>query len=170
MRRFRGRLEELYSDANFLTDAIELRSNSITSILAPGISFSIASLTLLPLSVFLTAIITCTPRKARTRVVSTPIPLDAPKVCTKRKNRDAQIAQFQIYIYSNHIIVYNPCTKCAIRMPKNESKRLQQLKRTMQFKRKYETGKVQKVKRSTHLSFHHAWKIKYSHKKPEKNI
>lgn len=37
------------------------------------------SLMLLPISVFLTAIITCTSCKARTRVVSMPIPLVAPK-------------------------------------------------------------------------------------------
>ena len=60
-------------------DPIELRSNSMTSILALGISFSICSLTFLPASVFLTAIITWTPRNVRTRVVSTPRPLDAPE-------------------------------------------------------------------------------------------
>lgn len=79
MRRFKGRPEEMNSAAKFLTDAKELRSNSITSTLALGIFLSIFSLMLLPLSVFLTAIITCTSCKARTRVVSMPIPLVAPK-------------------------------------------------------------------------------------------
>lgn len=82
MRRLRGRPEEIYSAANFLTDANELRSKSITSSLALGISLSIASLTFLPVSVFLTAITTCTPCIASTRAVSVPIPLDAPE--TKR--------------------------------------------------------------------------------------
>lgn len=79
MRIFKGRPEEMNSSANFLTDARELRSNSITSSLAVGIALSIVSLTFLPLSTFLTAITICTPRKARTRVVSVPIPLVAPK-------------------------------------------------------------------------------------------
>jgi len=73
------RPDESKSAANFLTDAIELRSNSITSILAEGISLRIVSLTFLPLSTFLTAITTWTPRDARTRVVSRPRPLDAPE-------------------------------------------------------------------------------------------
>jgi len=80
IKMFNGRPEEINSDANFLTDSNELRSNSMTSILAVGISLSIASLILLAVTLFLTAIITWTPRKARTRVVSTPIPLDAPVV------------------------------------------------------------------------------------------
>ncbi|RHN81790.1 hypothetical protein MtrunA17_Chr1g0202941 [Medicago truncatula] len=75
---FNGRPEELNSDANFLTDSNELRSNSMTSTLAEGISLSIASLISLAATLFRTAIITWTPRKARTRVVSTPIPLVAP--------------------------------------------------------------------------------------------
>lgn len=80
IRIFNGRPEELYSDANFLTDAIELRSSSMTSMLAVGISLRIAVLTSLPASVFLTAMMTWTPRKARTRVVSRPRPLDAPGI------------------------------------------------------------------------------------------
>lgn len=79
-RMFRGRPEEIYSLANFLTDAIELRSISITSILALGIFLSMSSLTLFPALTFLTPIITCTPRKARTRAVSIPIPFDAPEI------------------------------------------------------------------------------------------
>jgi len=58
MRMFNGRAEELNSDANFLTDAIELKSNSITSTLALGISLSISSLTIFPALIFLTPIIT----------------------------------------------------------------------------------------------------------------
>ena len=73
-----GRPEELNSSANFLTDAIELRSNSIASILAVGFPLTIASLTSLPAVIFLTPITTWTPRKARTRAVSVPIPLDPP--------------------------------------------------------------------------------------------
>ena len=75
---FNGRPEELNSDANFRIDAIEQRSNSMTSTLAVGISLSIASLTSCAAFKFLTPIITWTPRKARTRAVSAPIPLDAP--------------------------------------------------------------------------------------------
>ena len=75
---FKGRPDEQYSVANFLTDARELRSNSITSILALGVSLIILSLTFVPVSVFLTAITTCTPCKASTRAVSAPIPLEAP--------------------------------------------------------------------------------------------
>ena len=67
MRRFNGRLVELYSDPNFLTDAIELRSNSITSTLAVGISLTITPFTSLPAAIFLTPIMTWTPRNARTR-------------------------------------------------------------------------------------------------------
>ena len=80
IRIFSGRPEELNSDANFLTDAIELRSNSIASTLAVGISLTIASLASLPATIFLTPIITWTPRNARTRVVSVPIPLEAPVI------------------------------------------------------------------------------------------
>jgi hypothetical protein len=50
----------------------------MTSISALGISLSIASLPFLPASRFRTAITTWTPRSARTRVVSAPMPLDAP--------------------------------------------------------------------------------------------
>ena len=79
MRTLRGRPEELYFDANFSTDANELRSNSITSILAVGISSSISFLTCLPASTFLTAMTTWAPHLARVRAVSTPMPLDAPR-------------------------------------------------------------------------------------------
>lgn len=75
---FRGRPEELKSEANFLTDDKELRSNSTASILAVGTFLTIASLTFSPAAIFLTPIITWTPRNARTLVVSDPIPLDAP--------------------------------------------------------------------------------------------
>ena len=85
IKRFKGRPEELKSDANFLTDASELRSNSMKSTLAAGISLTIASLTSLPAAIFLTPIITWTPRNARTRVVSEPRPLDAPETDRKYK-------------------------------------------------------------------------------------
>lgn len=91
MSIFSGKPEEIYSDANFLTDVIELRSNCITSILAVGISLSIASLTFLPASKFLIAIIVCTPRKARTLAVSIPMPLDAPEIRPKKKLTDKPI-------------------------------------------------------------------------------
>jgi hypothetical protein len=78
MRMLSGRPEELNPAANFLTDAIELRSNSIASIFAVGFPLIIASLTSRPAVIFLTPITTWTPRKARTRAVSVPIPLDAP--------------------------------------------------------------------------------------------
>lgn len=80
IRILSGRPDELKSAANFLTDAIELRSNSITSIFAAGISLSIVSLTSIPVLTFLTAITTWTPRNARIRVVSKPRPLDAPEI------------------------------------------------------------------------------------------
>lgn len=78
IKRFNGRPDDLKSEANFFTDANELRSNSIVSTLAAGISLTIVSLTSFPAAIFLTAMITWTPRKARTRLVSDPIPLDAP--------------------------------------------------------------------------------------------
>lgn len=80
IRILRGRFNALNSEANFRTDAIEQRSNSMTSIIAEGISFNIASLTTLPLETFRTAITTCTPLSASTRAVSIPIPLDAPTI------------------------------------------------------------------------------------------
>lgn len=82
---FNGKPEALKSFANFLTDVIELRSNSMASTLAEGISFTIASLTSLPAAIFLTAIITWTPRNASTLEVSVPIPLDAPKIAVNDK-------------------------------------------------------------------------------------
>lgn len=51
----------------------------MTSTLALGISFIITPFTHEPADAFLTPIITCTPRNARTLHVSAPIPLDAPK-------------------------------------------------------------------------------------------
>lgn len=78
MRRFKGRFNDLYAAANFLTDTIELKSNSMASTFAVGLSFTIASLTSLPATMFLTAMITWTPRRARTRAVSVPMPLEAP--------------------------------------------------------------------------------------------
>ena len=80
---FSGNPLESYCAANFLTDAKELRSNSMTSILALWISLSIASLTLFPASMFLTAITTWTPRNASTRDVSWPRPLEAPEIKQK---------------------------------------------------------------------------------------
>lgn len=77
---FSGKPLESYSAANFLTDAKELRSNSKTSTLAFGISLRISSLTLFPAFMFLVAITTCTPRNARTRDVSKPIPPVAPEI------------------------------------------------------------------------------------------
>lgn len=79
MRIFKGRPKEMNSAAKLLTDSKELRSNSMTSTLAVGISSSIVSLTFLPLSVLRTAITTCTPCNAKTRAVSLPIPLVAPE-------------------------------------------------------------------------------------------
>lgn len=80
IKRFKGRPEEVNLDANFLTEVEELRSNSMVSTLAPGIFLTIASLTSFPAAIFLTPIITFTPRNARTRAVSEPIPLDAPNI------------------------------------------------------------------------------------------
>lgn len=58
MRIFSGRFRLLKSEANFLTEAIDVRSNSMTSTCAVGISFTIASLTLAPVDKFRTAITT----------------------------------------------------------------------------------------------------------------
>lgn len=80
MRIFSGRPEELKSAANFLTDAIELRSNSIALIFAEGFSLIIVPWTSLVAAMFLTPITTWTPRNARTLAVSFPIPLDAPEI------------------------------------------------------------------------------------------
>ena len=60
------------------TDCRELTSTRITWSLASLISIWINLFAFSPASTFLTAITTCTPRKANTRVVSRPIPLDAP--------------------------------------------------------------------------------------------
>lgn len=77
---FSGRFKELNFDANFLIDAIELRSNSIASTLASGTCLTISCLTSFPVQRFLTAIMTWTPRNARTLDVSAPIPLEAPTI------------------------------------------------------------------------------------------
>ena len=82
-RMFSGRPEELKFDAKFRTDAIELKSNSMVSTLAVGFSLTMASWTFLPVATFLTAITTRTPRNARTRAVSLPMPLDAPVLMQK---------------------------------------------------------------------------------------
>lgn len=84
IKMFKGRPEEEKSDANFLTDANELRSNSTASTLADGISLIIASLTSSPADIFLIPITTFTPRRASTRAVSEPIPLDAPAMCCNK--------------------------------------------------------------------------------------
>ena len=60
------------------TDCRELTSICITWSLASFIFVWINLFAFSPASTFLTAITTCTPRKANTRVVSRPIPLDAP--------------------------------------------------------------------------------------------
>lgn len=83
IRMFRGRLKLLNSVENFLTDSMEARSSSNVSILAAGISFTISSLALLPADKFLTPMTTWTPRSARTRAVSFPIPLEAPAACAR---------------------------------------------------------------------------------------
>lgn len=79
IKMFKGYPFERYCDANCRTDCIELISNSITSSFAFGIFSTMLSFTFLPDSRFLTGIMTCTPRKASTRVVSNPIPLVAPE-------------------------------------------------------------------------------------------
>lgn len=87
IKRFKGWPAELNSLTNFLIDSIELRFNSIKSILAFGMDFTIFSLIFLPFPILRIAIITCTPCKARTRVVSTPMPLVAPEINkNERKN------------------------------------------------------------------------------------
>nr|GMC80947.1 apolipoprotein N-acyltransferase [Ipomoea batatas]GMC83129.1 apolipoprotein N-acyltransferase [Ipomoea batatas] len=84
LRRFKGKPEALYSDTNFLIEAMELRSNSMTLTLALGISLTILLATALPLSRLRTAKITCTPRKARTRAVSAPMPHEGPVTMAMR--------------------------------------------------------------------------------------
>lgn len=93
-----GRFIALKSEANFLTEAMEVRSSSSTSICALGISFNISFFTVAPADTFLTAITTWAPRSARTRAVSVPIPLDAPTIRIKyiseisRMNSNEKIA------------------------------------------------------------------------------
>lgn len=106
IRIFSGRPWLLYSEANFLTDAKELTSNSMASTLAEGISLTIASLTSLPAAIFLTAIITWTPRKARTRAVSVPIPLDAPMITMSKqqiKNEQQKLLIYKAHTYVNQL-------------------------------------------------------------------
>jgi len=74
---FNERPYELNFEAKFRIDVIELRSSSMTSTLAVGTSLSIASLTVFAPIISITPIITWTSRKARTRAVSAPRPLDA---------------------------------------------------------------------------------------------
>jgi hypothetical protein len=78
MRMLRGKFRESKLEANLLTEAMELRSSSRTSIRATGILATMASLALSPAETLRTAMTTCTPRNARTRAVSSPMPLDAP--------------------------------------------------------------------------------------------
>lgn len=78
MRMFNGTFRDLNFEVNLATDDIELRSNSNTSIWAPGTSSIIDLLISLPADTFLTPMITRTPRSARTHAVSVPIPLVAP--------------------------------------------------------------------------------------------
>ena len=78
MRMLRGRLRDWNSEANLLTEDMELRSSSSTSTLAPGIFAAMASWAARPAETLRTAMTTCTPRIARTRSVSSPMPLDAP--------------------------------------------------------------------------------------------
>uniref|UniRef100_A0A0A9HKP8 Uncharacterized protein n=1 Tax=Arundo donax TaxID=35708 RepID=A0A0A9HKP8_ARUDO len=78
IRMLRGRLRDSNSEANLLTEAMELRSSSSTSTFAPGILARMASLAASPAETLRTATTTCTPRSARTRSVSNPMPLDAP--------------------------------------------------------------------------------------------
>jgi len=77
-RMLSGRFKEPKSEANFLTDANELRSNSSMSTLAVGIFLIISSLIVFPAAKFRIPITTWTPRNARTLAVSAPMPLDAP--------------------------------------------------------------------------------------------
>lgn len=58
MSIFSGRPEDVNSEANFLTEAIELRSSSIASTFADGISLLIFSFTSLAAAIFLTPIMT----------------------------------------------------------------------------------------------------------------
>ena len=78
MRMLSGSFRESNSEANLLTEAMEMRSSSRTSILAPGILATMASLATSPAETLRTAMTTCTPRSTRTRAVSSPMPLVAP--------------------------------------------------------------------------------------------
>lgn len=93
MRMLSGRPLEVYSFAKFLTESSELTSSSMTSMVALGQPFIMVSLHLLAASTFLAAITTCTPRKARTRVVSRPMPLVGP-VKSKWKRRTMVFSDF----------------------------------------------------------------------------
>jgi hypothetical protein len=88
MRMLRGSLRESNSEANLLTEAMELRSSSRTSILASGVLATMASLAMSPAETLRTAMTTRTPRSARTRAVSSPMPLVAP---AERASAQAQL-------------------------------------------------------------------------------
>lgn len=78
MRMFKGRLEAEKRLAKDATELRELRSISITSILASGFSRSRLSFTSAPPSGVLAGMMTLAPRRARTLAVSFPMPLVPP--------------------------------------------------------------------------------------------
>lgn len=101
----------------------------MASTLAEGISLTIASLTSLPAAIFLTAIITWTPRKARTRAVSVPMPLDAPMTMSKQqiKNEYQKLLINKAHTYVNQLpLMFKTstyflqlCRPCPIQKPKS---------------------------------------------------
>lgn len=117
-RMFRGRFRALKFSANLLTDDIELRSRSSISIFAAGTCLAISSLTRAPADEFLTPITTCTPRIARTRHVSAPIPLEAPArniSISNDANRNSGLQYNLVRIFLWRIkllcIIHHPLTK-----------------------------------------------------------
>ena len=80
---FRGSFIELNWSAKALTDLRELRSSFRTSIRAVGFFSMMLFLASDAASVFLTAMTTWAPLRAKTLEVSRPMPLAPPDICQK---------------------------------------------------------------------------------------
>lgn len=89
MRRLRGRSRDLKSATKLRTEAMELRSSSITTISVSGNSETIFSFASSAAFTFLAGNINLAPRFASTLAVSAPIPDVAPSTTsTTNKNPD----------------------------------------------------------------------------------
>ena len=97
IRMLRGSPVERKVSANDRTDLMEQRSSFRTSTLAEPLDFKILSLEAFPASVFLAAMMTWAPLRAKTLAVSSPIPLAPPLdtririVRERKKNRGREL-------------------------------------------------------------------------------